>query len=229
VNLQVWKFNWLANHKIVAALERARPHARGRLLDVGCGSMPFAGVFEGHVDRYLGVDPVRAARAGAAPPAALARGEALPFRAGSFDTVLGISMLNRFSEPLRMLQESHRVLKPGGTLILEFEQMAPVYEPPHDYWRFTRYGAAWLLDRAGFETLDVIPIGGLMARVGLSMIGGLNRLNRGPLRVLTELPVRLLYVVIQIVFELLDRVFLSPGEVLAHLVVTRRRSTPADS
>ena len=51
----VWKYNWLANHKIIAALERARPHARGMLLDVGCGSRPFAWVLEGRIERYLGV------------------------------------------------------------------------------------------------------------------------------------------------------------------------------
>jgi SAM-dependent methyltransferase len=229
VNLAVWRFNWLANHKIVRALERARPHAHGVLIDVGCGSMPFARHFEGHVTRYLGIDPVLAARPGGPRPAALARAEALPFRTGVADTVLGLSMLNRLVEPLRMLEESQRVLRPGGTLILEFEQMAPIYEPPHDYWRFTRFGALWLLDRAGFEVIEIIPIGGLMARVGLSAIGALNRFNRGRKRILTELPVRLLYVVLQVLFELLDRVFTDPGEVLANVVVARRRSAAGDS
>ena len=225
----VWRFNWLANHKVVRVLERVRPHAHGVLIDVGCGWMPFAYLFGGHVTRYLGIDPVRSSRRGASPPAALARAEALPFRSGSADTMLGLSMITRLSEPLRMLEECHRVLRPGGTLIVEFEQMAPLYEPPHDYWRFTRFGATWLLERAGFEILEIIPIGGLMARVGLSMIAALNRLNRGPLRLLTELPVRLLYVILQVVFELLDRVFFDPGEVLANLVVARRPGSPVDS
>jgi len=47
--------------------------------------------------------------------------------------------------------------------------------------------------------------------------------NRGPARILTEIPVRLLYVVLQLGFELLDRLCFSPDEVLAHLVVARRR------
>src|SRR5205814_5116426 len=33
----VWQFNWLANHKIIRALERSRPHAHGVLLDLRCG------------------------------------------------------------------------------------------------------------------------------------------------------------------------------------------------
>jgi len=218
-----WKFNWLANHKIIAALEHVRRHARGELLDIGCGSKPFAPLFAGQVKRYWGSD-LRASRyLGSARPDAFATAEAQPFRSGSFDTVLGLSMLTYLSEPGRMLSEAHRVLKPGGMLILEFTQMVPLHDEPHDYFRFTRYGAEVLLQKAGFEMLEAVPVGGLWARVGLTMIAGLNRVNRGPTRILTELPVRLLYVILQTGFEVLDRMFFDPREVLAHVVVARRR------
>jgi len=220
--LAVWKFNWLANHKIVAALERVREHARGELLDVGCGSKPFAPVFAGRVRRYWGTDLAGSRYLGEARPDAFATAEAQPFRDETFDTVLGLSMLTYLPEPLRMLTEARRVLKPGGALILEFTQMVPLHDEPHDYFRFTRYGAEWLLRQAGFEPVAFVPVGGLWARVGLSTIAGLNRLNRGPTRVLTEIPVRVLYIVLQLGFELLDRMFFDPREVLAHIVVARR-------
>jgi len=219
----VWKYNWLANHKIIAALERARRHARGVLLDVGCGSRPFARAFEGRVERYLGVDLFDSRFLGGRPPDAYARAERLPLRDRSVDTVLGLSMLTYLPDPGEMLAEAHRVLRPGGMLLLEFTQMAPLHDEPHDYFRFTRYGAAHLLERAGFDPLEAIPIGGLMSRVGLSAIAALNRVNRGPARVLTEIPVRMLYVVLQLLFEGLDRLFFDPREVLAHLVVAKRR------
>jgi len=219
----VWRFNWLANHKLVDALERAREHARGVLLDVGCGAMPFAPLFRERVTRYLGLDLAGSPDVGDARLDVVARAEALPVRSGAIDTVLAISMINRLPEPLRMLEEARRVLRPGGILIAEFEQMAPVYRPPHDYWRFTRHGAEWLLDRAGFDVVERTALGGLMARVGLSWIAVLNRINRGPTRVITEIPVRIAYIVIQVAFELLDRVWIDPGEVIAHLVVARRR------
>ena len=218
----VWKFNWLANHKIVAALERVREHARGELLDVGCGSKPFAPLFAGRVRRYWGTDLAGSRYLGEARPDAFATAEAQPFRDETFDTVLGLSMLTYLPEPLRMLTEARRVLKPGGALILEFTQMVPLHDEPHDYFRFTRYGAEWLLRQAGLEPVALVPVGGLWARVGLSTIAGLNRLNRGPTRVLTEIPVRVLYIVLQLGFELLDRMFFDPREVLAHIVVARR-------
>lgn len=217
-----WRFNWLANHKIVGALLRVRVHARGRLLDVGCGSQPFAHVFAGQVERYCGTDLFASRHLRGVRPIAYAIAEAQPFRAGSFDTMLGLSMLNCLTDPARMISEAARVLKPGGVLILEFTQMVPLHDEPHDYWRFTRLGAEHLLRQHGFEPIEYVPVGGLWARVGLTTIAGLNRLNRGPTRVLTELPVRLLYVVLQLAFEVMDRLFFDPREVLAHVVVARK-------
>jgi SAM-dependent methyltransferase len=194
-----WKFNWLAHHELIRAVERALPYARGQLLDVGCGSMPFAELFEGRVSRYWGTDLQGSPDLGAPRPVAYSRAEALPFRDRSFDTLLALAMFTYLPEPRRMLDEAHRVLRPGGTLLLECLQMGPLYPRHVDYYRYTRHGAAYLLQASGFEPLEFIVVGGLWARVGLSMIAPLNRLNRGPTRVLTELPVRLLYVVIQLV------------------------------
>jgi SAM-dependent methyltransferase len=217
-----WKFNWLANHKIIAALERVRVHAHGDLLDVGCGSKPFAPLFAGRVRRYWGTDLAASRYLGGSRPDAFASAEAQPFRAASFDTVLGLSMLTYLPEPGHMVEEAYRLLKPGGMLILEFTQMVPLHDEPHDYFRFTRFGAEYLLRRAGFEPVEAVPVGGLPARVGLSAIAVLQRINRGPTRVLTEVPVRLLYVLLQLGFELLDRLCFDPREVLAHVMVARK-------
>ncbi len=219
----VWQYNWLANHKLSAALRRVAHHARGDLLDMGCGRKPFARLFDGRLRRYWGTDLSVSPYLDGARLDAFARAEQQPFRDGTFDTVLGLSMLTYLPEPVRMIEEAHRVLKPGGVLILEFTQMVPLHDEPHDYFRFTRFGAEWMLRRGGFEPVEFVPVGGLWARVGLSTIAALNRINRGPTRVLTELPVRVLYVVVQGICELLDRACFDPREVLAHVVVARRR------
>ena len=219
-----WKFNWLANHKLIRALDRLAPHARGTLLDVGCGSMPFAASFRGRVGRTVGVDLPGSHDFWGARPHVFADGARLPFRDGAFDTVLAVSLLNYLAEPDGVIAEARRVLRPGGVAIVEFPQMLPLDDEDPDYFRFTRHGAELLLRRNGFEPLEVVPVGSLPARVGLSTIAALRRINRGPTRVLTELPVRLAYVVIQLGAEALDRLLFNPDEVLAHVVAARRTS-----
>jgi SAM-dependent methyltransferase len=219
---EFWRFNWLAHHKRIHALERVREHAHGDLLDVGCGARPFEAVFEGQVSRSIGVDHPASTELSQRAPDAFAIAEALPFREGSFDTVLAMALMPYLPVPDFMLREARRVLRPGGVAIIEFQMMGPPWHPPHDYFRFTRYGAELLLLRNGFEVLRVIPVGGLMARVGLSALAGLNRINRGPTRILTEIPVRILYTLLQLVFEGLDQIFMDPDETLGNLVVGRK-------
>jgi SAM-dependent methyltransferase len=217
----VWRFNWLPNHKLLRGLERARRHAHGTLLDVGCGSRPFAPLFQGFAERYLGLDLPGSPELDRGRPDVFGDAGRLPISSGSVDTVLSLSVFDLVHEPARALAEMRRVLAPGGVLILEFVQTVPVYRSSPDLWRFTRLGVERLLSDAGLEPVEIIAIGGLPGYVGTAAIGWLNRLNRGPWRLLTELPVRLLYVIIQPVAELLDRLGVGSDEVMAHVVVAR--------
>jgi len=221
-----WRYNWIAHHQIIAALERAAPYVRGRLLDVGCGTMPTRTWWAGRFTEYRGVDLADSPYLGDARLTAIARAEELPFRAESFDTVLGLSMLTYLPEPQRMIAEAWRVLPKGGMLVLDFTQTLPPGEPLHSYFRFTPHDARSMLERAGFEVVEVFPVGGPWTHVAMSLMVPLNRLNRGPQRVLTELPVRALYILIQLSCALLDRMFGNRNAALAHLFVAHRIERP---
>lgn len=96
--------------------------ARGLTLDLGSGTgrnLPLvpAGA------RAVAVDPhadalARARRRAPDVPAVIARAEALPFRAGVFDTVVSGLVLCSVDDPDAALAEARRVLRPGGTLRL---------------------------------------------------------------------------------------------------------------
>jgi ubiquinone/menaquinone biosynthesis C-methylase UbiE len=227
-DLAFWKYNWLARRAVVASLERARPHTHGLLLDVGCGARPFDRVFDGAVERSLGLDlpasPDLAPRGEGRRPDVFARAEALPFREGSLDAVMAISLMEFLPDPSRFLREACRALRPGGAALVEFPQMTPMDPRATRAVLYSRESAINALEQSGFEVVEAIPIGGSMTRAGLSAILALNRLNRGPWRVLTELPVRLLYVVLQLGFAGLDVVWFRPRGTAAHLLVGRRRA-----
>jgi ubiquinone/menaquinone biosynthesis C-methylase UbiE len=94
--------------------------AAGRTLDVGCGTgrnLPLYGAGA----RPIGLEPSWALLARArrrAPGVPLVQGDtqALPFRAGAFETVVSGLVFCSVADPARGLSEVRRVLSPEGSL-----------------------------------------------------------------------------------------------------------------
>ena len=103
-------------------LRRVAPLAHGRLLDVGCGSKPYAEIFRPHVAEYIGVEHEASfslTNAGDTnAPDVLYDGRTLPFPDESIDTVLSIQVLEHTPEPQALLTEMARVLSRDGLMIL---------------------------------------------------------------------------------------------------------------
>jgi ubiquinone/menaquinone biosynthesis C-methylase UbiE len=94
--------------------------ARGRVLEIGCGTGRNLPLYPAHA-RIIGIDPAmsplhRAHRRAPGVPLVCARAEALPFKAGAFDTVVSGLVFCSVDDPARGLAEVRRVLAPGGAL-----------------------------------------------------------------------------------------------------------------
>ena len=95
--------------------------ARGRTLDLGCGTGRNLPLLIPPAGPVVGLDPNPAVLAAArrrAPRAFLVQGraEALPFRDGAFDTVVSGLVFCSVAAPARGLSEIRRVLGRGGRL-----------------------------------------------------------------------------------------------------------------
>ncbi|HVA92460.1 MAG TPA: class I SAM-dependent methyltransferase [Chloroflexota bacterium] len=94
----------------------------GRVLDVGC-AFGYGTRMVARTHEIQGVDASptfidRARRAAPEIPFTLARAEALPFPDQSFNTVLLLDVLEHVAREAPVLAEAHRVLRPGGVLVL---------------------------------------------------------------------------------------------------------------
>jgi SAM-dependent methyltransferase len=69
----------------------------------------------------------------------------MSFADASVGTVLAADTLEHVADPLRALQEIHRVLKPGGTVAMTSVMFFVIHAHPWDYWRFTPEGFEQLL------------------------------------------------------------------------------------
>jgi SAM-dependent methyltransferase len=127
---------------------------RARILDYGCGTMPYAQAFVPANARLIGADvgPNKHAQV------RISDDGSLPMADGSFDWVLSLQVLEHVSVPDDYLREARRVLKEGGKLFLATHGLWPYHPTPHDYHRWKRDGLTHQLRRAGFDVCSVHSI-----------------------------------------------------------------------
>jgi len=77
-------------------------------------------------------------------------------------------------EPGCALREIVRTLAPGGRLLLIVPHEWEVHQSPHDYYRYTRHGIAYLLNKAGFEEFAIGPVGGYFRLISRRLLNGLQ-------------------------------------------------------
>jgi SAM-dependent methyltransferase len=122
----------LRRARIAKALPVIRKYPHCRFLDVGCGwEARLLKDVEPYISRGVGVD--RRAPAVESDKLMTVRVDlerTLPFESHTFDVVTMLAVLEHLGDPLRVLVEVRRVLRPRGTLILTVPSHAakPVLE-----------------------------------------------------------------------------------------------------
>jgi SAM-dependent methyltransferase len=122
---------------VTRALENERE--RGPLLDIGCGGGLFLGLMRQRGFRVVGLDFSREAAAIAwhrqQAPAVCGMLEHSPLRAGAFAGVTMFHVLEHLYDPRSYLSTAHRLLQPGGRLVIQVPNAA--------CWQFRLLGHAW--------------------------------------------------------------------------------------
>jgi SAM-dependent methyltransferase len=139
----------------------------GPVLDLGCGHGYWMRSMAERGMQAVGLEPEveRVADAAADGPVVAGEGARLPFRAGTVGLVWCIHVLHHLADPIRVLGEMRRVLRPGGHLVLaetvEDHPAIRVGRRLHPEWdgvpvlsRFTAATMLGLVEDAGFEVVD---------------------------------------------------------------------------
>lgn len=96
-----------------------------------------------------------------------------PFPDASFDTVLSFHLMEHVYDFWRMPGEIHRVLKPGGRLIVSVPFIHEYHGDPGDYWRMSDEAVCRLFESAGFFVKTVELVGEGIATFALTKVFGL--------------------------------------------------------
>ncbi len=136
-------------------------HARGRLLDMGCGYVPLYGVYRDLVQEAVCIDWGHTLHPSIHLDYAVDLCRRLPFVDASFDTVLLTDVLEHLAEPAAAMCEAARILRAGGKLIIGVPFYYGLHEEPHDYHRFTKFALQRMCALGGLKILELQAYGGL--------------------------------------------------------------------
>lgn len=219
--------NWLAlkiNNRIVLA---KLPIMRGRVVDLGCGTAPYKAEILRRADEYIGVDWRDGFHDQRNVDLFANLAEVLPIESDFADTVTAFEVMEHLPEPGLFLSECRRILRPSGSLILTVPFNWHVHEAPHDYYRYTPYGLAHLLKKAGFEDIRIENKTGFWQMWALKFNYHTHGSTRGRLKFLAPALIPVWWLA-QVLSPTLDRVDPHPEESGGYIVVARKPAAAAD-
>lgn len=152
-----WNALYFQRKTLLEALLTVQPLVKGDLIDIGCGTQPYRSLFT-EIKSYKGVDVASSCHT-LPPDTLLYNGESIPFPDNSFDWAMATEVLEHTRRPELLLSSVYNVLRPGGGFFLSIPFLAGLHETPNDFRRWTNFGLINELEKAGFERIEVCPLG----------------------------------------------------------------------
>lgn len=207
--------------------EAAAKHARGRLLDLGCGAKPYQAVFAPYVDSHYGVDFKGTAdlHYGEATKADLfVDGAQTGLPEASFDTLLCTQVLEHVLDTDAFVAECRRLLAKGGKGVFTVPFLWQCHAEPNDFFRFTRHGLQKIFERHGFRVIELRPVGGAYSAILQTRIVSIHCREIGslPYRIVRKAWNLVLIPVLNWKALHLDRVFWNDKLCLNYLLVVSK-------
>lgn len=180
-------------------------HEHERLLDAGCGQGQVRDFFKQHnalID-YYGIDLTVGDASWDFKVSAVADLHQIPFKNKSFDKIICTTVLEHVANPIKVMGEFSRVLRPSGRLHLMVPMVWHLHQQPHDHFRFTKHSLNEFARRYDLSVEKLEPIGGyftvLRYMFGLRFVSE----NNGPvLRFLSHL--------VNPFVKIIDAIFVAP-------------------
>jgi SAM-dependent methyltransferase len=92
----------------------------------------------------------------------------MPFQDNHFDTILSIQVLEHVFEPIQMVNEISRALKPNGQGIFLIPQTGTIHGLM--YYNFTKFWIKEVMEEAGLDILELKPLGGVWSSMASHLV-----------------------------------------------------------
>ena len=137
-----------------------RQHAKGKLLDLGCGKVPLYAAYREFVTENICVDWGNTIHKNEYLDYELDLIKNLPFRDNEFDTIILSDVLEHIPVPEQLWKEMARILSRNGKIIMNVPFYYWLHEQPHDYYRYTEFALRRFVETSGLRLIQLESIGG---------------------------------------------------------------------
>jgi SAM-dependent methyltransferase len=132
---------------------------KGLTVDIGCSDQTIRRILPTSA-QYIGLDYYQTAVDWySTRPDAFADARCLPLADGSIDSALMLHVLEHIDRPELALSELARILRPGGQALVEVPFVYPLHDAPLDFRRWTRFGLAVEIEKAGLQVVQIDTVG----------------------------------------------------------------------
>lgn len=181
---------YTARTAILEAVRRETADFAGKVLDVGCGFMPYRKLIEANpkVEKYVGMDLSKPTYYAQIEPDLKWDGEKIPLESESVESVMATEFLEHYAQPAEILREIRRVMKPNSKIFATVPFVWNLHEVPYDEYRYTPFSLERLFREAGFRSIEIKALGGwnraLAQMIGLWLtFARMSRPMRGVLKI----------------------------------------------
>lgn len=164
----------LRNRDAWVAAQAAKILPGSRVLDAGAGSSPYRPLFKHcryETQDFAQLQDAQLRHGGYAAIDYVCDITQISVQDATFDVVLCTEVLEHHPEPIKVVEELARVLKPGGLLLLTAPLGSGIHqEPYHFYGGYTPYWYRRFLPQAGFADVEIAANAGSLRHIGQEAI-----------------------------------------------------------
>ena len=132
-------------------------YVKGRVLDAGAGRLALKFLLNKKADKYYSMDKYITRRE------LNIAGDLLypPLKEKIFDTIVCLQVIEHAADPDTIIKNLSACLKGDGIFILSAPHITYLHGEPEDYYRYTKYGLAYLAEKHGLRVLDISAAGSI--------------------------------------------------------------------
>lgn len=215
----ILKNNWLVESIFIKEFQRiSKQYAKGRLIDIGCGTKPLENILKPYITEHIGVDHEGCLHDKSKIDLS-ATAYSIPVEDSYFDTAICTAVLEHLEEPSEALSEMRRVLKQGGFAIYAVPLFWHIHEEPRDFYRFTKYGIKYLFQKNGFDLIELKPMSGFWVTFTTELTYYIWGLKKGPIKLF----IPLFGALIQIAGFILNKIDRAENFTWMYMVVAQKK------